>query len=215
MSRARVTLAALAGAAGVALVIGGAAALRIAEPAPPVVDLPTTTIVHSVDDPDEAPTDSACAEHTAAPGEPRHIALPSLGAAGCVVNVGIDQHGRIAVPGNIHLAGWFVDSVAPGDRGNSILDGHVVGRNGDGIFARLSDLRAGDTVRVELGAGDVREFVVRTVDSYPVAETAAEQFRQLDGVERQLTLITCGGAYDADAGGYDQRVLVRAEAVAP
>lgn len=214
MNRARVTLAVLAGAAGVALVIGGAAALRIAEP-PPVVALPTTTIVHSVYDPDEAPTDSACAEHTAASGEPRHVALPSIGADGCVVNVGIDQHDRIAVPGNIHLAGWFVDSVAPGGRGNSILVGHVVGRTGGGIFERLRDLRAGDTVRVELGAGDVREFVVRTVDSYRVAETAAEQFRQLDGVERQLTLITCGGAYDADAAGYDHRVVVRAEAVAP
>lgn len=213
MSRVRVALAVLAGAAGVVLVVVGAVALRAPAPAPPLVEIPTATIVHSVDDPDEEPTEAACAEHTASAGEPRHLELPSVGAAGCVVNVGVDQNDRIAVPGNIHLAGWFVDSVAPGDRGNSIVDGHVVGRSGDGIFARLHDLRPGDEVRIELGGGEIRRFVVRAVDAYSVAETAAEQFRQLDGVERQLTLITCGGDYDAAGGGYDRRVVVRAEAV--
>lgn len=40
----------------------------------------------------------------------------------------------MAVPNNIHMAGWFMDSVRPGQMGLSIIDGHVDGRRETAIF---------------------------------------------------------------------------------
>jgi sortase (surface protein transpeptidase) len=128
-----------------------------------------------------------------------------------MIRVGVDQHRAIAVPTNINLAGWYVEGPAPGEPGVSIVDGHVSGVESPGIFARLGDLRAGDPVTIERGDGTVLTFTVVTVDSYPTADTAREQFRALPGVERQLTLITCGGRYDPAIGTHDQRIVVRAE----
>lgn len=175
--------------------------------------IPTETIVVSVDEPAEADLARACDEYRVADDQPRLISLPGA-AAGCIVPVGTDQHGAIAVPSNIQLAGWFVDSAVPGQPGVSIIDGHVRGRSSPGIFSSLDELAPGDVVAVEFGDGSATRFRVIGVDSYTTDETAAQQFVQLPGVERQLTLITCGGRYVDAATGYDRRVIVRAEAVA-
>lgn len=175
--------------------------------------IPTETIVVSVDEPAEDDLADACDEYRVGDDQPRLISLPGA-PAGCIVPVGTDQHGAIAVPSNIQLAGWYVDSAIPGQPGVSIIDGHVTGRSSPGIFSSLGELSSGDVVVIELGDGTATRFRVITVDSYTTRETAAQQFVQLPGVDRQLTLITCGGRYVDAATGYDRRVVVRAEAVA-
>lgn len=175
--------------------------------------IPSAVVTFSDPSPDETPPTKECDDYRVPADEPRHIDVPDIGVAGCILRVGVDQNGSIAVPSNVHVAGWFVDSVLPGEKGVSIIDGHVSGVYGGAIFSALADLVPGDQVIVELGTGLTREFVVVSVDTYSVAETAAEQFRQLEGVDRQLTLITCGGAFDHTTRLYDDRVVVRASAL--
>lgn len=170
----------------------------------------TEVVTYSTDTPDETPPGDNCADYTVADEQPRAIELPSLGVSGCIQRVGVDQNNAIAVPTNIHVAGWFVESPLPGDKGVSILAGHVLGRYNDAIFANLSELQPGDRIRVQFGDMSWREFEAVSSDNYSVEQASVEQYRKLDGSEHQLTLITCGGRFDAEAVTYDERVLVRA-----
>lgn len=109
------------------------------------------------------------------------------------------------------VAGWFVQSSAPGDHGVSVIDGHVQGRYEPGVFENLATVKLGSRIEVRYGNGTLVAFKVVSVDSYSKTDAAHEQFRRLAGIERQLTLITCGGEYQKGEQSYEQRVVVRAE----
>ena len=125
--------------------------------------------------------------------------------------VGVDQHRQIAVPSNINLAGWFYQTVTPGDLGLSVIDGHLDGYRHPGIFAKLAKLKPGDKFSVELGNGSTSTFQVKSVHSYPTAQATNAIFSQLPGASRQLNLITCGSNFGN--AGYDQRVVVASQLV--
>lgn len=171
---------------------------------------PMEIVTYSTAEPDEAPPEKCPA---VSPNVPYKIELPSLGVAGCIQRMGIDQDNKIAVPTNIHSAGWFVDSPLPGEKGVSIIDGHSGGRYASGIFKRLDELNIGDNIIVKFGDGSQRQFVVASNESYSVEQTATEQFKRLRGVTKQLTLITCGDDYNHESGEFDTRVVVRSELI--
>lgn len=70
----------------------------------------------------------------------------------------------------------------------------------------------GDVVEVVDAAGERHRFAVTSRTSYPKAALPAEVFRT-DGPP-QLTLITCGGAFDEATGNYADNVVVVAQPVA-
>ncbi len=161
--------------------------------------------------PDETPPTEACENYQVLASQPRLIELPTLNRQGCVQRVGVDQNNAVAVPTNIHLAGWFTGSVLPGEKGVSLIVGHVLGRFNDAIFVDLKDIKIDDIIRIQFGDKSWKEFKVVSKDSYTIEQTAREQLRQLDGVESQLTLITCGGTWLPKDQTFDHRVVVRAK----
>jgi len=174
------------------------------------VKIPVEVVRYSTDEPAETMPTEACRDYQVAAELPRRIIIESIGVDACVQQVGRDQDNAVAVPTNIHLGGWFIESAKPGDVGNSIIDGHVNGRYADAVFVDLGNLKSGDTITVELGDYSRKAFSVIETKSYPVEQAAGELFRQLNSVDRQLTLITCGGSYNNNAETYDERVIVRA-----
>lgn len=170
--------------------------------------IPKETITQSTDKPDETPPHCDDSYQVAA-DSPRKIEIASISIDGCLQKVGIDQHGAIAVPSNIHLAGWFTDSALPGDKGLSIIDGHVLGRFNDAIFARLKDLRKDEMIRIQFGDLSYRTFTIVSVDSYEEKDTMHQVYEPFDG-EGRLVLITCDGTYDRSTNTYDRRVVIRA-----
>jgi LPXTG-site transpeptidase (sortase) family protein len=162
----------------------------------------------STDHPSEATIPNTY-RSTATGQQPKYLRLPTIHAQGFVQAVGIDQHHQVAVPTNINLAGWFADTVTPGEPGLSIVDGHLDGRQRPGIFANLAQLKQGDTFSVDLANGVTHQFRVLSVQSLPTDESAAVLFSQAPGVTNQLNLITCGGTFK-QAAGYDHRVVVTA-----
>lgn len=159
----------------------------------------------STDRPDE--TQIVTYQSTATGDQPKYLRLPSLKTEGFIQKVGIDQRRQVAVPTNIHLAGWFIQTAVPGQPGLSIIDGHLDGRSQPGIFAHLDQLKPSDTFTVELANGTLRRFSVTSVQSLPVAEAAAVLFSQTPGLSHQLNLITCAGTYSTSKG-YDRRIIV-------
>jgi sortase (surface protein transpeptidase) len=145
------------------------------------------------------------------PQDPKYIRMPSIGVDAYVQQVGVDQNNQIAVPNNIHVVGWFVDSVRPGENGLSIIDGHLDGTSMGGVFRHLVDLAEGDIFEIELGDGTIKQFRVIAVVRVGLGSAEDPLFSQIPTVASQLNLITCGGTYDRATRTYDQRDIVQAE----
>lgn len=172
----------------------------------------TDVISRSTDTPSETKPTDACKTYTVPADHPRYIVIPEMSGSGCVVRVGIDQHGAIAVPDNIYTAGWYVKSALPGRPGLSVIDGHISGRyNQDAIFQYLSRLKSGDQFTVTLGNGTILQYQVFKVQSVPLDSAVGVLLTKDPAVTSQLNLITCGGVYDKKIGLYDHRVIVSAK----
>lgn len=140
---------------------------------------------------------------------PRRIIIDSLGVDGFVQRVGLTKEHAVGVPNNIHIAGWFIDSVTPGQPGLSIIDGHVGGvYTSDAIFKRLSELSVGATFRIEFGDLSIKEFAVVETKTLPEERAAEALFFKEPSIAAQLNLITCGGRYDTKRETYEERVIV-------
>lgn len=163
-------------------------------------------ITNSTSDPDETKPD--CDNYKVDSNKPRKIMLPDINIDGCIMQVGIDKHGAIAVPNNIHLAGWYTNSPLPGSKGVSIIDGHASGKYNPGIFKKLEELNRGDQFKIEFGDKTAKTFMVVDVQKLSVEETTKKMYQQIPNVDSQLNLITCTGNYDSRQNQYDKRVLV-------
>lgn len=141
---------------------------------------------------------------------PKYINLPSITSSGFIENNGINSKNEIAVPANVHKAGWFDQSSLPGQRGLSIISGHLNGpsRNTNGIFANLDQLRSGQQFTVELGNGQILNYEVMEVNTYSYEEAAQYLFSQKPEISSQLNLITCSGNFDTEISTFDERTIV-------
>jgi sortase A len=92
-------------------------------------------------------------------------------------------------------------TVLPGERGNSVIEGHR-----DTHFSVLKDLGVGDLIRVELAGGQVESFVVAH------AQVADSRFSRiaLDSPAARLILVTCY-PFDAVQPGGPLRYVVTAD----
>lgn len=178
---------------------------------PPVIQ-ESSTVTYSTDNPSEEKPGNDY-KWSGKTGEPKYIRLSSIHTEGYIQNVGIDQNKQVAVPNNIHLAGWFRDSVIPGEKGLSIIDGHVDGRASAGIFKNLGNLKQGDEFTVEMGSGSLKTFRVKKVSTIDTNAAVNILFSQDPQIESQLNLITCGGTFNKQARQYDKRVIVVSELI--
>jgi sortase A len=131
-----------------------------------------------------------------APGSPvARLVIPRLQIDEIVLE-GVDDFTLNAGPG--HLPG----SAFPGERGNAIISAHR-----DRHFARLGEIRVGDTLRSESGA-NVERWVV--ISKRVVASDAPALFRTKDAT---LTLTTCWPI--RYIGTAPQRLIVAAKPLDP
>lgn len=171
---------------------------------------PSTVVSYSTEKPSETKPNG---EYIVAADQPRSIKIPKIGSEGFIQKVGTDQDKRIAVPTNIHFAGWYQNSVKPGDKGLSIIDGHVGGRYSSAIFSKLSSINNGDEIRIEYGNGSIRLFKVIDKQSLALDKSADFLFQKRKYVDNQLNLVTCDGTYDKKAKTFDNRLIIVAKRI--
>ena len=147
------------------------------------------------------------------PEDPKKIVINKIGVDNFIQQVGINEKKEVAAPTNIFLAGWYNKSARPGNKGLSIIDGHLDGYTKPGIFNRLGELKAGDEYSVELGNGKKINYKVLKTETVDTSKAADVLFSQNLKVKNQLNLITCGGNYDKNKKLYDKRIIVSAEQV--
>ena len=94
--------------------------------------------------------------------------------------------------------------------GSIVVAGHVdSSAQGKGAFFRLDRLAPGDRMTLTGAGGRVREFRVVGRERYEKTKIPLEKYFALSGATR-LTLITCGGPFDAATGHYRDNVVVTA-----
>ncbi len=171
-------------------------------------------ITYSTDKPDEIPppTDYSWAGGS---DDPKLISLPTIDTQGFIQQVGVDQNKQVAVPTNVHMAGWFVDTVRPGQAGLAVIDGHVDGLTTGGIFRNLKKLKVGDQFSVTLGSGYTIYYAVTSVAAIDAGDAVSPLFSQDPSVASQLNLITCGGTFNTTTKTYDHRIIVTAKVLTP
>ena len=165
---------------------------------------------------------------------PLELLVPTIGLRTSIAGVGISSEDVMDAPmGPVddpvwQKAFWYRGSAIPGSPSTALIAGHVSGPGGrPGAFARIGDLRPGDSivVRDTRDGLDVR-FAVTASTTYsldeardpntlgriygegPVAGTGPQP--SPDGLSN-LTLITCAGTFRN--GTHDHRLVVYATRV--
>lgn len=139
---------------------------------------------------------------------PVHLSIGSIGVDTRLVRLGLNDDGTVEVPTERGTAGWFRLGPVPGQRGSSVILGHVDSVDGPDVFADLSTMRRAGRVEVRLSDNSVAVFEVTDVRTYANADFPAERVYAGTRRDRELNLVTCGGAYDASNGGYQSNVVV-------
>ncbi|MFF9689592.1 class F sortase [Streptomyces sp. NPDC014623] len=177
-------------------------------PAPAVVSLPAVPAPAA--SASATPTPSASATPLGLPrSEPKRISIKSIAVDAPFTPLSIGPSGQLEAPpaNDANLAGWFKGGAAPGERGTSVVAGHVDTKTGPAVFLLLSTLKAGNTVDITRKDGVVATFKVDSVKTFSKADFPSERVYADNGTA-QLRLITCGGVYDRKKKDYEDNVVV-------
>jgi len=147
---------------------------------------------------------------------PQEVSLDSIGVTMPIVATGVQDDGQMELPDDPRVLGWYEFGPAPGDdAGSAVLGGHVDSIDlGTGPLSRLSAMAIGDSITVTDGTGAPVAYRVVTVERIIKGALPVDTLFAPDG-PHQLAVVTCGGRYLPDAGGYEDNIVVIAEPVAP
>ncbi|MFF1252919.1 class F sortase [Pseudarthrobacter sp. NPDC058329] len=161
-----------------------------------------------------APAAPAASQPAVLPrSEPVTLEIPAIGVRTELLKLGLRDDGTLEVPqddGNGAPASWYNGSPTPGERGPSVMLGHVNSPNRQGgVFADLRKLRPGTEINVSRTDGSTAVFTVDRgelygKDSFPTLEV----YGNTAGSE--LRLITCDG-YDPATGLFDDNYVIYAK----
>ncbi len=170
-------------------------------PAAPPGGLPTVTTRDAAPTmPSEQPT-------------PVTLAVPALGIEAPVDSVGVRDDGQMAIPDDVDRVGWYRFGPVPGGEGSAVLAGHVDDREqGLGELAPLREAEVDAEVLVTDAAGDPTRWRVVSREQVDKQALPVDRLFAREGPPR-LVLVTCGGEFLPEVGGYESNVVVVAEPV--
>lgn len=157
-------------------------------------------------------TDATRIETPAPADPPRRVSIPSVGIAMPIDSTGVRKDGQMDLPDDPRRIGWYRFGALPGDeRGSAVLGGHVDSvRYGVGPLARLAGVERGARIVVTGADGQRLRYRVTSVERITKAALPVERLFDPD-VEPRLVVVTCGGRYLPEAGGYEDNIVVIAE----
>ena len=140
------------------------------------------------------------------------LTIPSITVQSELIHLGLEENGSLKVPedtGSGTPASWYDGSPTPGERGPSVILGHVNALGGNkGVFADLRKLTPGDEINVTRADGSTAVFTVDRGALYPKNSfPTLEVYGNTDAAE--LRLITCDG-YDPATGEFDDNYVIYA-----
>ncbi len=146
---------------------------------------------------------------------PQSVRIAGVDVTMPVIATGVAADGQMELPDDPNVLGWYRFGASPGDRrGSAVLAGHVDSIDkGVGPLARLSAVSVGE--RIAVTGPDGKRLAYRVTDVARIAKAALPVDRIFrPGGQHQLVVVTCGGRYLPDAGGYEDNIVVTARPVA-
>jgi len=142
---------------------------------------------------------------------PTTLTIASIAVSAPVEAAGVAPDGTVAIPHNAYHVGWYEFGPAPGDpTGSAVIVGHRDSRTqGRGALYNLGAVNLGDQVQIRLSDGKTLAYRVVERRLYLKQGLPWATFFTNQGPPR-LTVITCGGAYDPNHGGYQDNLIVTA-----
>ncbi|AVZ76869.1 class F sortase [Streptomyces lunaelactis] len=140
---------------------------------------------------------------------PKRLSILEIAVDAPFTELSVGASGQLDAPppDNNNLVGWFRGGATPGERGTSIVAGHVDTKTGPAVFLLLGALKPGSRVDITREDGTVAIFTVDSVETFSKARFPNERV-YADTPSPQLRLITCGGDYDRKAKDYEDNVVV-------
>ena len=111
------------------------------------------------------------------------------------------------MPERYDIAAWYDGSPTPGERGPSVIVGHVDTYRGPAVFFYLKELQPGQKLYIDREDGSrvtfkVDRMILVDQDAFPTQEV----YGNIDYAG--LRLITCGGAFNPATGHYLQNTVI-------
>ena len=141
-------------------------------------------------------------------GSPVRIGIPAIKVTADVTRLGLNHDGTVEIPEDPDDAGWYRKGPKPGEPGSAVILGHLDSKVGPAVFYRLKNLVPGDQIAVGLDGGTVAHFQVARVAHYAIEDFPRRKVYASTPDRPALNLVTCGGKYDREAGGYQSNVVV-------
>lgn len=119
-------------------------------------------------------------------------------------------------PSGPWVVSWYQETGLLGDMDNTVMSGHLDYWDvGPAVFYTVGQLQQNASIYVTGEDGSSYTYAVDWVETYDIEQLTSETIRDIVGPTdyRGLTLITCGGAFDAERGQYLSRTIVRARLV--
>jgi sortase A len=140
------------------------------------------------------------------------------------IELGDIVDGAMADPTGPWVVSWYEPLGKAGEGNNVVMSGHVDywntgpnGAAGPAVFYDVPNLEPGDIIRLTGENGENVEYAVEWAKEYDVATELTPEVIQKDIVgdtgQESLTLITCGGQFDAATGEYLKRWVLRAHKI--
>ncbi|MEU6620952.1 class F sortase [Streptomyces litmocidini] len=156
---------------------------------------------------------SPSASGTAGPALPRsaptRLMIPKIGVDAPFTDLEIGPSGALDPPpaDDTNLVGWHAAGASPGERGTALIAGHLDTATAPAVFARLSELVAGDSFEIARADGTMAVFVVDSVESFEKNDFPEKRVYG-DTSAALVRLITCAGAYDRTVRDYTENLVV-------
>ncbi|CAL9639932.1 class F sortase [Streptomyces sp. enrichment culture] len=141
--------------------------------------------------------------------KPVRLRIPEISVDAPFVALSIGPSGQLEPPpaDDVNLVGWHAAGPSPGERGTSIIAGHVDTATSPAVFVDLGELEKGDVFHVDRADGRRATFVVDSVETFDKDEFP-DQRVYADTEQAQVRLITCAGDYDRTVKDYTDNLVV-------
>lgn len=142
---------------------------------------------------------------------PVRLRISTIGVIAPVVPVGVDAAGAMVIPEQVSTLGWYQYSSPPGaSAGSMVIAGHIdSARQGLGVLFRLRDVPIGARIELTGTSGKIWDYRVIAREEFAKTTVPLSALFSHYGQPR-LSLITCGGAFNAKAHSYEDNIVVTA-----
>ncbi|WP_245727717.1 class F sortase [Streptomyces vietnamensis] len=140
---------------------------------------------------------------------PTRLRIPRIGVDAPFTDLKIGPSGALEPPpaDDTNLVGWQASGISPGEVGTSIIAGHLDTATAPAVFARLDELKAGDTFEVSRADGTTATFLIDSVEQFDKDDFPDRRVYE-DTPDALVRLITCAGPYDRKAKDYTENLVV-------